>query len=188
MVQGFPDSFFRIINADTGLCLAARSGGVSYGSQTEHDTWTGEGKEVAFSHTKDQVLGVVKPMGDRGEIWFIDNRKNSRGEEFWHLTNLNKDIRSWFNLHASSRDFGEPTLPLSLHGAGRTDQNQWEARKREGTQFYDFLPVPQGDGKRLVGLEPTGNGDYRAVLDDEGAPHQLWRFEEVTVPGETVPR
>ncbi len=43
MDHGFPSKkFFRIINADTGLCLAAAPGGTTYGAQKAHDTWTGE--------------------------------------------------------------------------------------------------------------------------------------------------
>ncbi|MFJ9367828.1 hypothetical protein ACIRRA_25885 [Nocardia sp. NPDC101769] len=177
MAQGFPDGNFRIINADTGLCLVALFGGMSGGIGQERDRLTGELVDVPYQHTKDQVLGVAKPKGDKGELWFLDNNKNSWGYELWHLVNLNKDIRSWYNLYAWDRNFGSGACELELVGRGTPNQNQWEARPRAGTGLFDFLPVPQGEGKKLVGLAGNGDGTYTAVLDDEGAPHQLWRFE-----------
>ncbi|HUR09515.1 MAG TPA: hypothetical protein VM347_43745 [Nonomuraea sp.] len=175
MGNGFPDAkFFRIINEDTGLCLAAAHGGTIHGGTNR---WRG----VSYSTTNDQVLVVSTPKDERGEIWFFDDRKNSYGEEAWNLVNVNRDIRGAFSLHVGPLDHSSEPVELGLISWGRQGQIQWKAD--EGV----FWPGSHDD--KVVALLDDGNGNdnYRAVVADGDAPNQYWRFEEVELPGESVP-
>lgn len=173
MGNGFPTAkFFRIINTDTGLCLAAEHGGTTVGSK---DRWGGP----VYAHTNNQVL-AVSPVTkkNRGEIWFFDERK-THSQEFWHLVNANKDNRSAFALHVGSLDpFYEP-VEVDLIGWGQIGQTQWKAS--EGM----IWPGPHED--KVVTLVADGHDEYQAVVAHRGAPNQRWRFEEVELPGEAVP-
>jgi hypothetical protein len=180
MGKGFPTAkFFRIINEDTGLCLAAAHGGTTHGTQEARDRWTGEKGYIPYTHTKDQVLVVSPRKSERGEIWFFDERKNSYGHEDWHLVNVNMDIRSAFTLHVGSLDGFSHPVELGLEGWGVPGQTQWTAS--EGV----FWPGSHED--KAVTLLADGHGNHRAAVAGRGAPNQHWRFEEVELPGESVP-
>jgi len=180
MGNGFPTAqFFRIINEDTGLCLAAAHGGTTYGRQEARDRWTGETGYISYSHTNDQVLVVSTPKNDRGEIWFFDDRKNSYGHDEWRLFNVNKDIRSAYTLHVGPLDGFSQPVELGLEGSGVPGQTPWTAS--DGM----IWPGPHED--KVVTLLADGQGDHRAAVAGRGAPNQHWRFEEVELPGESVP-
>ncbi|MEV0237840.1 hypothetical protein [Nonomuraea sp. NPDC050786] len=180
MGNGFPTAkFFRIINADTGLCLAAAHGGTTHGAQKAYDRLTGEVGFIPYSHTNDQVLTVRKPKHDRAEVWWFNDVPNTYGDPEWHLVNVNKDIRSSFALHVGSLD-GTQAVELGLYGWGRTDQTQWKAG--DGT----FWPTTHDN--MVATLLPADDGRYRAVLAPLGSSsNQQWRFEETELPGESVP-
>jgi len=178
--NGFPTAeFFRIVNQDTGLCLAAVHGGTTYGAQEARDRWTGETGYIAYSHTNDQVLAVHKPKGDRGEFWFINDVKNTYGDDEWHLVNVNKDIRSAFTLHVGPLGGSSEPVGLGLLGWGVQGQSQWKA---DGGMFW---PTSRKD--RVVTLLSDGRGDHRAVVAEHGTGHQQWRFDKAELPGESVP-
>lgn len=180
MGNGFPTAkFFRIINEDTGLCLAAAHGGTTHGAQVAYDRWTGEKGYLPYSHTKDQVLVVSTPNGGRGEIWFFDDRKNTYGDEDWHLVNVNRDNRSAFALHVGPLDGFSQPVELGLRGRGVQGQTQWKAG--------DGVFWPGSHEDKVVTLLADGHGNHRAVLARVDAPNQRWRFEEVELPGESVP-
>ncbi|MCA2229720.1 hypothetical protein [Nonomuraea aurantiaca] len=180
MGKGFPTAkFFRIINEDTGLCLAAAHGGTTHGAQQAWDRVTGEMGYIPYSHTNDQVLVVSTCKDERGAIWFFDDRKNSYGQEDWHLVNVNRDIRSAFTLHVGPLDGFSQPVELGLEGWGVPGQTQWTAG--EGMIW------PGGHEDKVVTLLADGNGNHRAVVAARGAPNQNWRFEEVQLSGESVP-
>lgn len=166
MGHGFPTAkFFRIINDDTGMCLAAAHGGTTSGLQTAYDKWTGEAGVIPYSHTNAQVLTVRKPRNDRAEVWFFCELE-SYGEPWWHLVNADKDHRSAFALHVGPLGSASQPTGLGLHGWGRTDQTQWTAG--EGM----FWPGPHKD--LVATLMPNGN-EYWAVVAKRGsAPNQTW--------------
>ncbi|WP_338897273.1 hypothetical protein WBG99_17970 [Streptomyces sp. TG1A-60] len=121
---------------------------------------------------------MSRPRNARREIWFFDDRANTYGDEFWHLVNINKDIRSAYALHVGVVGFGGP-VEVGLFGWGRQDQTQWKA---DGGMFW-----PGSHEDKVVTVLSDGDGNHRAVVADRGAPNQQWRFEEVEVPGESVP-
>jgi hypothetical protein len=180
MGSGFPTAkFFRIINQDTGFCLAAAHGGTTHGAQAAQDRLTGETGYIPYSHTNDQILVVRKPDDHRGTIWFFDERKNTYGEENWHLVNANRDIRSAFTLHVGPLDNSSQPVQLGLTGWGQEGQTQWKA---DGGMLW-----PGSHKDKVVTLLPDGKGGYHAVVASRGAGHQQWRFQEVALPGESVP-
>ncbi|SEG94275.1 hypothetical protein SAMN04489712_1457 [Thermomonospora echinospora] len=88
MSNGFPDGEFCIINEATGLYLAALPGGTITGSQQETDWLERTRETVHYTHTANQVLGLAtEPSGKNYERWFLDDRKNSWGQEHYHLVN-----------------------------------------------------------------------------------------------------
>jgi hypothetical protein len=182
MGNGFPTSkFFRIINEDTGLCLAAAPGGTTHGAQEARDRWTGETGYIPYTHTNDQVLVVSKPQGGRGEIWFFDDRENGYREKFWRLINVNRDIRSAFVLHVGPLDGSSQPVELGLQGWGEKGTTQWKA------SMGMFWPGSHDD--KAVTLLADGNSNYRAVVmaRDADTPNQRWRFDEVELTGESAP-
>ncbi|GAA2857563.1 hypothetical protein GCM10010517_15930 [Streptosporangium fragile] len=176
MSNGFPDGEFCIVNEETGLYLACLPGGTIYGEQQGVDRLTGETEGIGYSHTNDQVLGLLEePSGKKFERWFLDDRKNSRGLEFYHLVNCAKDIRSWYTLwavlpaHKSSpyADIPGTIAKVSVQGRGQSGQTQWRA---EDGMFFP------GDPAKVVTLAKTGLSGYEVIVADRGAPRQKWRF------------
>lgn len=179
MGNGFPTAeFFRIVNEDTGLCLAAAHGGTTHGAQQAQDSWTGEIGFIPYSHTKDQVLAVHRPKGARNEVWFFCELESHR-QPWWHLVNADKDIRSPFALHVGPLDDASQPVELGLYGWGREGQTQWKAR--------DGMFWPGSHQDKVVTLLSDGHGAHRAVVAPRGSANQTWRFEEVDLPGEAVP-
>ncbi|MEU5090383.1 hypothetical protein [Streptomyces sp. NPDC021356] len=179
MGHGFPTAkFFRIVNDDTGMCLAAAKGGMTEGEQKAYDKWTGEEGVIPYAHTKSQVLTVRKPKGDRAEVWFFCELE-SHGEPWWHLVNADKDHRSAFALHVGPMQNASGPVGLGLWGWGRNDQTQWTAR--DGM----FWPGPHEN--MVATLMPADGGYWPVVAKRESAPNQTWTFEETELTGEAVP-
>lgn len=111
MANGFPEGNFRLINKDTGHCLASFYGGQSYGSQVAYDRLTGEKGSIAYSHTNDRIFGIrSEPQGEDIELWWFDSSKDSWGNPKNYLYNLIKDIRSRWVLQPNSAQSYSPSL------------------------------------------------------------------------------
>ncbi|WP_026412347.1 hypothetical protein [Actinomadura oligospora] len=168
MSNGFPDGEFCIVNEDTGLYLASLPGDRVTGSQQETDWLEGAKETVHYSHTGKQVLGLAtEPSGKNYERWYFDDRKNSRGLEFYHLVNCAKDIRTAYALAAELNIHGRYD-EVTVKGHGQQGQTQWRA---EDGYFFP------GDPTKAVTLREEQPGRYRVVVADRGGePRQKWRF------------
>lgn len=99
MANGFPSGNFRIVNKETGACIASISGGQTYGVQ-DAVTARGETGQVEYSHTADRQFTVhdkVKNIDE--ELWYFESQDYRSGREN-KLYNKVKDIRSSWVLGA----------------------------------------------------------------------------------------
>jgi len=99
MANGFPGGNFRIVNKETGACIASAYGGQTHGLQ-DAVTARGETGQLAYSHTNDRLFTVhdkVKNIDE--ELWYFDSRDYRSGREN-KLYNKVKDIRSSWVLGA----------------------------------------------------------------------------------------
>lgn len=99
MANGFPGGNFRIVNKETGACIASAYGGQTHGLQDAVSS-LGETGKIAYSHTNDRLFTVhdkVKNIDE--ELWYFDSRVYSSGREN-KLYNKVKDIRSSWVLGA----------------------------------------------------------------------------------------
>ncbi|AWK12102.1 hypothetical protein SSP531S_41510 [Streptomyces spongiicola] len=176
MGYGFPIAkFFRIVNRQTGVCLSAASGGRTY---VDASHLAGG---VSYSHTNDQHLAVGPVKGARGEVWFLDDRARGSFVEASCLVNANKDIRTAYTLHAGPRDESTITYgpdELGLIGWGQKGQTQWVAGDGR------IWPEPRSDKFITVLWDGRKHG---IGLADHADENQHWTFQEVELPGESVP-
>ncbi|WP_267531354.1 hypothetical protein [Acinetobacter oleivorans] len=99
MANGFPGGNFRIVNKETGACIASAYGGQTHGLQ-DAVTARGETGKLAYSHTNDRLFTVhekVKNIDE--ELWYFNSYSGYRGTEN-KLYNKVKDIRSSWVLGA----------------------------------------------------------------------------------------
>lgn len=99
MANGFPGGNFRIVNKETGACIASAYGGQTHGLQ-DAVTARGETGVLPYSHTNDRLFTVhdkVKNIDE--ELWYFDSRDYRSGREN-KLYNKVKDIRSSWVLGA----------------------------------------------------------------------------------------
>ncbi|QNX87672.1 hypothetical protein [Acinetobacter seifertii] len=99
MANGFPGGNFRIVNKETGACIASAYGGQTHGLQDAVSS-LGETGKIAYSHTNDRLFTVhdkVKNIDE--ELWYFDSREYRSGREN-KLYNKVKDIRSNWVLGA----------------------------------------------------------------------------------------
>lgn len=100
MANGFPGGNFRIINKETGACIASAYGGQTHGLQ-DAVTARGETGVLPYSHTNDRLFTVhdkVKNIDE--ELWYFDSRVYNGGHRENKLYNKVKDIRSNWVLGA----------------------------------------------------------------------------------------
>jgi len=100
MANGFPEGNFRIVNKETGACIASAYGGQTHGVQ-DAVTARGETGGLSYTHTNDRLFTVhdkVKNIDE--ELWFFDSSANSWGDKVNLLFNKVKDIRSRWVLGA----------------------------------------------------------------------------------------
>lgn len=99
MANGFPGGNFRIVNKETGACIASAYGGQIHGLQDGVSS-LGETGKIAYSHTADREFTVhdkVKNIDE--ELWYFDSHDYRSGREN-KLYNKVKDIRSSWVLGA----------------------------------------------------------------------------------------
>ncbi|WP_279722681.1 hypothetical protein [Acinetobacter baumannii] len=100
MANGFPGGNFRIVNKETGACIASAYGGQTHGLQ-DAVTARGETGVLPYSHTNDRLFTVhdkVKNIDE--ELWYFDSRVYNGGHRENKLYNKVKDIRSNWVLGA----------------------------------------------------------------------------------------
>ncbi|MFV7501553.1 hypothetical protein [Acinetobacter pittii] len=99
MANGFPGGNFRIVNKETGACIASAYGGQTHGLQDAVSS-LGETGKIAYSHTNDRLFTVHdKVKNIEEELWYFDSRDYRSGREN-KLYNKVKDIRSSWVLGA----------------------------------------------------------------------------------------
>ncbi|MDH2540084.1 hypothetical protein QDR66_06055 [Acinetobacter baumannii] len=99
MANGFPSGDFRIVNKETGACIASAYGGQTHGLQDAVSS-LGETGKIAYSHTNDRLFTVHdKVKNIEEELWYFDSRDYRSGREN-KLYNKVKDIRSNWVLGA----------------------------------------------------------------------------------------
>ncbi len=100
MANGFPEGNFRIVNKETGACIASAYGGQTHGLQ-DAVTARGETGKLPYSHTNDRLFTVHdKVKNIEEELWFFDSHADSWGRRVNMLYNKVKDIRSRWVLGA----------------------------------------------------------------------------------------
>ncbi|MDS7967511.1 hypothetical protein RMB12_10840 [Acinetobacter sp. V117_2] len=100
MSNGFPGGNFRIVNKETGACIASAYGGQTHGLQDGVSS-LGETGKIAYSHTNDRLFTVhdkVKNIDE--EIWYFDSHADGWGRRVNMLYNKVTDIRSSWALGA----------------------------------------------------------------------------------------
>ncbi|MEB7640451.1 hypothetical protein VXQ47_03330 [Acinetobacter pittii] len=98
MANGFPNGNFRIVNKETGACIASAYGGQSHGVETV--SRRGQTAEFKYSHTNDRLFMVhdkVKNIDE--ELWYFDSHVYI-GRRENKLFNKVSDIRSNWVLGA----------------------------------------------------------------------------------------
>ncbi|WP_410567597.1 hypothetical protein [Acinetobacter sp. H1(2024)] len=100
MANGFPGGNFRIVNKETGACIASAYGGQTHGLQDAVSS-LGETGKIAYSHTNDRLFTVHdKAKNIEEELWYFDSSADSWGHRVNMLYNKVKDIRSRWVLGA----------------------------------------------------------------------------------------
>jgi len=178
MPNGFPEGKFRIINRDTGHCLASFYGGQSYGSQDAYDRLTGEKGAITYSHTNDRVFGLrSEPQNEDIELWYSDGSNDPWGKPKKRLFNIIEDIRTRWVLQVDEgqrynlEGITEPAVGVRMFGAGRDGVNKWQEEN-------GFIYVHGNWGQVLTLAYKAGSNEAVAVMTARGAPNQQWIFKE----------
>ncbi|MFA2971106.1 hypothetical protein [Acinetobacter pittii] len=98
MANGFPNGNFRIVNKETGACIASAYGGQTHG--VEKVSKRGQTAEFKYSHTNNRLFTVhdkVKNIDE--ELWYFESSDGLRGREN-KLYNKVADIRATWVLGA----------------------------------------------------------------------------------------
>ncbi len=99
MANGFPGGNFRIVNKETGACIASAYGGQTRGVHTV--SRRGETANFEYFHTNDRLFTVhdkVKNIDE--ELWYFARSPNPYRHDPEMLYNKVKDIRSHWVLGA----------------------------------------------------------------------------------------
>lgn len=100
MANGFPGGNFRIVNKETGACIASAYGGQTHGLQDGVSS-LGETGKIAYSHTADREFTVHdKVKNIEEELWYFARSPNPYSHDPEMLYNKVKDIRSSWVLGA----------------------------------------------------------------------------------------
>lgn len=100
MANGFPSGNFRIVNKETGACIASAYGGQTHGLQDGVSS-LGETGKIAYSHTADREFTVHdKVKNIEEELWYFARSPNPYSHDPEMLYNKVKDIRSSWVLGA----------------------------------------------------------------------------------------
>lgn len=194
MANGFPEGNFRLINKDTGHCLASFYGGQSYGSQVAYDRLTGEKGYIAYSHTNDRVFGIrSEPQGEDIELWWFDSSKDNWGKPKNYLYNLIEDIRSRWVLQPDESqsyypervqptvvDFLDPeTDPMTIF------QTQERIENRLG-MFTGIREVPaEEQDSYLRQFDEQTIKDYQLFLKmypENSVEENIYPLQDITTP------
>lgn len=101
MANGFPEGNFRIVNKESGACIASQHGGYTHGLQ-DAMTALGEKGVLPYTHTNDRLLAVHdKVKNIEEELWYLDSSTDAYGRRKNMLYNKVVDIRSTWVLGAS---------------------------------------------------------------------------------------
>ncbi|MFJ1521278.1 hypothetical protein ACG59Z_15555 [Acinetobacter sp. ABJ_C1_1] len=145
MANGFPGGNFRIVNKETGACIASAYGGQTHGLQ-DAVTARGETGVLPYSHTNDREFTVhdkVKNIDE--ELWYFNSYSGYRGTEN-KLYNKVKDIRSNWVLGAR--------VNTEVIGFKLNDKN-----------LENFLSLlPKQDEETLAHLKTNNNLDIVRLL------------------------
>lgn len=99
MANGFPEGNFRIVNKETGACIASADSG--YIRMQDVIIERGETGRLAHTNTADRQFTVHdKVKNIEEELWYFDSQDSRSGREN-KLYNKVKDIRSSWGLRAS---------------------------------------------------------------------------------------
>lgn len=140
MANGFPGGNFRIINKETGACIASAYGGQTSGLQDAVSS-LGETGVVDYSHTNDRLFTVHdKVKNIEEELWYFDSNM---------LYNKVADIRSSWVL-------GAHNVELKPVGYKLLDKNL--------ENFISLLP--EQDKETLDHLRTNDNVDIIGLLKD----------------------
>ncbi|HAV5605347.1 hypothetical protein GHT20_000420 [Acinetobacter baumannii] len=99
MANGFPGGNFRIVNKETGACIASAYGGQTRGVHTV--SRRGETANFEYFHTNDRLFTVhdkVKNIDE--ELWYFARSPNPHSRGHYKLYNKVRDIRSSWVLGA----------------------------------------------------------------------------------------
>lgn len=146
MANGFPGGNFRIVNKETGACIASAYGGQTHGLQDAVSS-LGETGKIAYSHTNDRLFTVHdKVRNIEEELWYFDSRDYRSGREN-KLYNKVKDIRSSWVLGAYVK----------------TDAIAYKLLDKDLEHFLSLLP--QQDEETLAHLKTSDCLDIVSLLD-----------------------
>ncbi|WP_284115818.1 hypothetical protein [Acinetobacter pittii] len=140
MANGFPGGNFRIVNKETGACIASAYGGQTSGLQDAVSS-LGETGVVEYSHTNDRLFTVHdKVKNIEEELWYFDSNM---------LYNKVTDIRSSWVLGA----YGVELKPVGYKLLDKDLEN-----------FISLLP--EQDKETLDHLRTDDNVDIIGLLKD----------------------
>ncbi|MGK3623219.1 hypothetical protein ACSLGU_05860 [Acinetobacter sp. A11] len=146
MANGFPGGNFRIVNKETGACIASAYGGQTHGLQDAVSS-LGETGKIAYSHTNDRLFTVHdKVKNIEEELWYFDSRDYRSGREN-KLYNKVKDIRSSWVLGAYVK----------------TDAIAYKLLDKDLEHFLTLLP--KQDEETLAHLRTSDCLDIVSLLD-----------------------
>lgn len=146
MANGFPTGNFRIVNKETGACIASAYGGQTHGMQ-DAVTARGETGKLPYSHTNDRLFTVHdKVKNIEEELWYFARSPNPYSHDPELLYNKVKDIRSTWVLGAYVKS--------KVIGFKLNDKN-----------LENFLSLlPQQDEETLAHLKTNNNLDIVRLL------------------------
>lgn len=146
MANGFPGGNFRIVNKETGACIASAYGEQTHGLQDAVSS-LGETGKIAYSHTNDRLFTVHdKVKNIEEELWYFDSRDYRSGREN-KLYNKVTDIRSSWVLGAYVK----------------TDAIAYKLLDKDLEHFLTLLP--KQDEETLVHLRTSDCLDIVSLLD-----------------------
>jgi len=146
MANGFPGGNFRIVNKETGACIASAYGGQTHGLQDAVSS-LGETGKIAYSHTNDRLFTVHdKVKNIEEELWYFDSRDYRSGREN-KLYNKVTDIRSSWVLGAYVK----------------TDAIAYKLLDKDLEHFLTLLP--KQDEETLTHLRTSDCLDIVSLLD-----------------------
>ncbi|OTT96068.1 hypothetical protein [Acinetobacter nosocomialis] len=192
MSNGFPGGNFRIVNKETGACIASAYGGQTDGVQSAV-TARGETGVLAYSHTNDRLFTVHdKVKNIEEELWYFDSRDSRSGQEN-RLYNKVKDIRSSWVLGASVETNAiaykllDEDLEHFLSLLPKQDKETLaHLRTSDCLDIVDLLKTfIQSNGEETIKSELVGKLDetklneyLNAVLAHESIRHIEQKFDE----------